>query len=186
MSPSRSRYIGSVSAPLTCDGCGFRWDDVRVEEMAARLTVASERFVDVVRSAGPFLEVRPSPQRWSILEYGSHFRDVLISIRERIITAAIVDSPTGVAMNRDERMDRGLYQHDTPADVALELSVLTRLLTKTLASLPESAFSRTLTYSAATPYEVTIHWAGAQAVHEAEHHLGDVHDNLKLLSPPPD
>ncbi|HEY5303367.1 MAG TPA: DinB family protein [Acidimicrobiales bacterium] len=175
-----------MSAPLTCDGCGFRWDDVRVEEMAARLTVASERFVDVVRSAGPFLEVRPSPQRWSILEYGSHFRDVLISIRERIITAAIVDSPTGVAMNRDERMDRGLYQHDTPTDVALELSVLTRLLTKTLASLPESAFSRTLTYSAATPYEVTIHWAGAQAVHEAEHHLGDVHDNLKLLSPPPD
>lgn len=171
-----------MSAPLTCDGCGFRWDAVGVEEIAPRLTLASESFVNALLSAGPSLERRPSPQRWSILEYASHFRDVLISIRERIITATIVDSPTGIAMNRDERMDRGIYQRDTPSDVALELAVLTKLFNRTLASLPDSAFSRTMTYSPVTPYEVTIHWAAAQCVHEAEHHLGDVQENLRLLS----
>lgn len=171
-----------MSAPSTCDVCGFRWADVTVEEIPRRLELAIGSFTEVITSAGLKVARRPSPTRWSILEYGGHMRDVLISIRERIITAAILDAPTGVAMNREERVSLGFYQHDTPADVAGELSTMTNLFVKTITSLSAPALLRHLIYSPASPYEVTILWAAAQAVHEAEHHLEDVKENVALLS----
>lgn len=181
--PSLSaNYIGNVSAPSTCDVCGFRWADVTVEEIPSRLDLAIRSFVEIITSAGPEVTRRPTPTRWSILEYGGHLRDVLISIRERIIAAAILDAPTGVAMNRDERVSLGLYHLDAPTDVARELSTMTNLFVKTFRSLSTPAILRHLTYSPASPYEVTILWAAAQAVHEAEHHLEDVKENVALLA----
>lgn len=171
-----------MNAPTTCEVCGFRWESVGRDAISPRLLAATGDFVEVVTAAGGRVATRPSRERWSILEYGAHLRDVLIAIRERVVLAAIVDAPTGVAMNRDERVARGLYHLDTAEEVVTELSVLTHLFLKTVASLSSEDFERTLTYSAATPYPVTIGWAAAQAVHEAEHHLGDVRENLTSLA----
>ena len=173
-------YIGVVPAPTSCDICGFRWGDV-TGDVGGRLTRASESFVDVVTNAGALVSRRPSPERWSILEYAGHVRDVLISIRERIVLAVVTDRPTGVAMHRDERVDRGLYQCDTVADVSAELAVVTRLFTKTVSSLREEDARRALIYSSASPHEVTVAWAIAQAIHEVEHHLSDIRENLTRL-----
>ena len=151
------------------------------EEIPDRLTRASRDFTEVLLGAGEQLTRRPSPTRWSALECGGHLRDVLISVRERIILAAIVEIPTGVAMNRDERVALGLYRLDTLDDVVAALAVTTRLLATTLTSLDALAAQRPLIYSTASPAPVTIGWAGAQAVHEAEHHLRDVRENLAVL-----
>lgn len=149
--------------------------------MPRRLSAAADSFIDVILKAGAKVDVRPSPQRWSILEYGAHLRDVLLSIRDRIITASVLDEPTGSAIHREERVDLGFYSLDTPAEVASELAVAARLFVKTFASLPEGYESRQFFYSPVTPAKVTILWAGAQAVHESEHHLSDVKENLTLL-----
>ena len=149
--------------------------------MTGRLTAASDAFVEVLTGAVERASRRPSPDRWSILEYAGHVRDVLISIRERIVLAVVVERPTGVAMNREERIDRGLYRHDGVEDVAEELVVLTRLMVKTISSLREGDMRRALIYSSATPDEVTVAWAIAQAIHEVEHHLDDVRENLARL-----
>jgi hypothetical protein len=154
---------------------------VAFEEIPDRLTRATRDFTDALLGAGEQLTRRPSPTRWSALEYGGHLRDVLISIRERIILAAIVENPTGVAMNRDERVALGLYRRDTLDDVVAELAVTSRLLIKTLSSLGAHAAERPLIYSTASPTPVTIGWAAAQAVHEAEHHLGDIRENRTVL-----
>lgn len=170
-----------VSAATSCEICGFRWGDV-TGDVVGRLEEVSQAFVTVLLGAGTSAARRPSPERWSVLEYAGHLRDVLISIRERIVLAVVVERPTGVAMNRDERVARGLYRHDGVADVAEELTVLTRLASKTVSSLHESDLDRTLVYSTATPDEVTITWAIGQLIHELEHHLGDVRENLTLLA----
>jgi len=175
------RYIEIVPAPTVCDVCGFSWESADRSVISPRLLAATETFAEVIVAAGDLVALRPSAERWSILEYGGHLRDVMISIRERIMLAAIVDAPTGVAMNREERIARGFYHLDTADEVVAELSMLTRLFLKTVASLDADDFARTLTYSGATPYQVTIGWAAAQAVHEAEHHLRDAQDNLSSL-----
>jgi hypothetical protein len=173
-------YIVVVAPRTRCEICGFRWDDVG-GDVTGRLTAASDAFVEVLTGAAERASRRPSPDRWSILEYAGHVRDVLISIRERIVLAVVVERPTGVAMNREERIDRGLYRHDGVEDVAEELVVLTRLMVKTISSLREGDTRRALIYSSATPDEVSVAWAIAQAIHEVEHHLGDVRENLTRL-----
>ena len=56
------------------------------------------------------------------------------------------------------------------------------LLARTVQALPEGSESRTMTYSAQTPMEVSIMWVAAQGLHEAVHHLGDIRENARLLA----
>jgi hypothetical protein len=171
-----------VTAPTTCDVCGFVYAGVTPGDVAPRLTAATTSLANVMAASGDVVRIRPSEQRWSILEYACHLRDVLISIRERLILATIVDVPTGVALHRDERVERGFYRNDSVDDVAEDIRMLSRLLLTTYAVLSAHDLQRRLIYSPVSPNEVTILWAAAQAVHEAEHHLADVEENLTLLA----
>lgn len=164
-----------------CPVCGFQWSSLSRDQVPTRLKAATDSFAGVVVASRARVGVRPTPERWSILEYGAHLRDVLLSIRDRIIAASIIDEPIGSPIYRDERVDLGFYSLDTADDVANELAVASRLFTKTFASLPDGYERREFFYSPITPTKVTILWAGAQAVHESEHHLSDVQENVRLV-----
>jgi hypothetical protein len=145
------------------------------------MSASIESFVDVIKKAGVTVSQRPGDERWSILEYGSHLRDVILSIRERVVLASILDVPVGTPIFRDERVDLGFYAQDAASDVAVELQVTTYLFLKTVATLPENYEERRLVYSTKTPLEITISGAMSNALHECEHHLADVTENLRLL-----
>ncbi len=164
-----------------CGQCGFVRSEVGVADVAARVGSAVDGFVRVVTDAGARAEQRPSPTRWSVLEYGAHLRDVLLSLRERTLLASIEDHPTGTPIHRDERVDLGFYRLDSARDVCDELTGASRLYLRTYAALPDGFLKRRLLYSPVTPEEVTVAWLGTQAVHECEHHLGDARQNLVLL-----
>jgi hypothetical protein len=109
-------------------------------------------------------------------------RDVFLSIRERIVLASILDEPVGTPMFRDERVNLGFYNLDTPDEVAVELNAASRLFVRTFEALPTGYEQRLFTYSPISNAKVTILWAGAQALHECEHHLGDVRENERILN----
>jgi hypothetical protein len=171
----------NTSDVQTCAKCGFSWSTLTRAELAARMSNAVESFVDVMKSAGEDVGTRPSEQRWSILEYGGHLRDVLMSIRERVVLASVLEVPVGTPIFRDERVDLGFYAQDTAAEVAVELQVVTYLLLKTVATLPEHFEDRRLIYSNKTPLEFTISGVLSNALHECEHHLGDALEDLTIL-----
>jgi hypothetical protein len=175
---------GTASDVQTCAQCGFTWSTLARAEFAARMSSSVESFVDVIKKAGPSVRKRPSEERWSILEYGGHLRDVILSIRERIVLASILDVPVGTPIFRDERVDLGFYAQDAASDVLVELQVATYLFLKTVATLPEKFEERKLIYSNRTPLEITISGAMSNALHECEHHLGDATENLHLLDSP--
>jgi hypothetical protein len=168
----------------SCSQCAFTWAALTRARCATRVSDAVEAFVDVIRRAGERAGTRPSEGRWSILEYGGHLRDVLLSVRERIVLASILDVPVGTPIFRDERVDLGFYAQDTASDVAVELQVATYLFLKTVATLPPNFEERGLIYSSRTPLEITIAGATLNALHECEHHLGDATENLRLLASP--
>lgn len=157
------------------------WDDVAASDVGARVQSAVAEIARVVEIAGPRATERPTPDRWSILEYAAHVRDVLLVQRERVITASVLDTPTGAALYRDDRVNLGFYRLDSTVEVVGELAVAAGLLAKVIAALPDGFARRWLVYSAVTPENVTIEWVGAQAVHECEHHLGDVRENAARL-----
>jgi hypothetical protein len=117
-----------------------------------------------------------------VLEYSAHMRDVFMSIRERIVRASIETDSVGSPIYREERVDLGFYRLDEPDEVAKELLAMSRLFVRTFEALPAGFENRLFAYSTISPQKVTILWAGAQALHECEHHLGDVRENVRLLN----
>ncbi len=168
--------------PVNCDACGFLFADVTRVDVTTRLVAATTSLADLLESSAEQANRRPDPRRWSNLEYCAHLRDVLISIRERLILATLVDLPTGVALYRDERVAHGFHRDDIVGEVADELRILTRLFIKTFDALSASDLLRPIVFSTLSPMEVSTLWCAAQAVHESEHHLSDVVENLASVA----
>jgi DinB superfamily len=166
-----------------CAVCGFAREAVEPADVAPRVGAAVDALAELLGGDPAAVAARPEPDRWSALEYGAHLRDVLISLRERTLTASIEDRPTGAPIHRDERVDLGFYSLDDPATVAAELRACAGLYLRTLAALPADSSDRRLLYSPVTPVEVTVEWLGTQAVHESEHHLLDARDDVARLAP---
>ncbi|MFZ1062442.1 MAG: DinB family protein [Acidimicrobiales bacterium] len=171
-----------MASSESCEGCGFRWSDVSAGEIPGRTASATSHFVELLVTSASIATRRPAPDRWSILEYAAHMRDVFMSIRERIVRACIEENSVGSPIYRDERVNLGFYKLDTPDDVATELLAMSRLFVRTFEALPPTFEQRVFTYSPLTDMKVTVLWAGAQALHECEHHLGDVRENVELLN----
>jgi hypothetical protein len=165
-----------------CEVCNFVWEAISIEEIPSRLDRAVNHMIDIVRINEKTIATRPSPERWSILEYASHLRDVLFNIRDRLIVACVEDKPVPPPMYREERVAMGLYKVDSPDDVCAELAVASELFIKFAKTCTPSMLQRELFYGYPTLVYRTIAWGLAQALHECEHHLGDVEENLRLLS----
>ncbi|MEI6701511.1 MAG: DinB family protein [Actinomycetota bacterium] len=164
----------------SCPDCGFVWDEVLIADVPKRLVIGTSSFVDLLAHDDVIVAVRPSADRWSIAEYAGHVRDVLLTVRERIIAATIADRPTGLPIFRDERVALGYYSLDTAVDLTVELRAVSGLLVKTVQTIPAGLEVRTMNYGFPSPMERPVTWVAAQGVHELEHHLGDAAENVRL------
>lgn len=160
--------------------CGFVWDQVGIGEVTGRLSAAAGRLRALLTSGGDVLG-RPSPGRWSGLEYAGHVRDVTLSLRERIIAGLASPTPDPGSMFPAFRVDEGLYRADTVewvvADLAVALSLFTRLIDGVGVAV-DDAWGRRLVYPWPSPAQRTLSWVAAHVVHEWEHHGDDIADNL--------
>jgi hypothetical protein len=157
-----------------CEVCGFAWDAIDPSEVSPRLRAALPRFVEVLASGADSLAQRPAPHVWSVMEYCSHVRDVLFTLRDRLVVGVAEDHPTPKPMYQDVRIAAGMCAADTPADMAAELTVAVGLFLKTAGALDATQLARTLVYGWPHQSDRTLQWVVAQALHEAEHHLDDV------------
>ena len=179
-----SRQDGSMTVGEigSCPDCGFVWDHVPINDVPRRLEIGTRSLVELLAQDHAIVSVRPSLERWSIAEYSGHVRDVLLTVRERIIAATIVDRPTGLPIFREERVALGYYRLDTPMELAVELQAASGLLVKSVRSIPSGLETRTMNYGFPSPMERPVTWVAAQGVHELEHHLGDAEKNVLLRS----
>ena len=160
------------------------WDEIDPSEVGPRLTSAVAHISDLLTRDGVHVATRPSPERWSILEYAGHVRDVLWSIRERIILASVLDTPAPFGIFRDQRIDLGFHSLDEPSTVRAELEAARGIFVRTYAALPAGFGQRTMIYTYPVESHRTIDWSAAQALHECEHHLTDIRDNVDLVNAP--
>jgi hypothetical protein len=179
-SPTRER--ADVAVINTCEFCGFVWSDFDPATVSVRATEATSAFAALVLSDARAAE-RTEPERWSTLEYGGHLRDVLLSVRDRVILAVVEDVPSPPPIYRDHRVALGLYRHDRADQVAHDLAVAARLFITTFDAVRVEHGERRLIYSQLTGGDVTINWVGSLAVHECEHHLADVRENAASRQP---
>jgi hypothetical protein len=165
-----------------CPVCGFVWDDVDPATVPARVRAATSAMADVLRTHPTAMTQRPSPERWSGVEYACHVRDVCWNLRDRIVLGAVEDVPTPHGLHTDNRIAMGLYARDTPEVTAGDLVVAGDVVARTMECLPPHLAGRTLIYGWPRVAERTLHWVAAQLLHECEHHLDDVRENVTLAA----
>jgi hypothetical protein len=174
--------VSVVDGREICEVCGFEWAVVDPSEVSARVEAASASIADLLTQSPSINRLRPEEGRWSCHEYAAHVRDVLLTIRDRLVLTAIEDTPTPPMLHRDERVALGLYDRESDRQVIDSLRAATELFATTFDVLAVEHAERTLYYSALFGGVRTFAWTGAQAVHECEHHLSDVRENVERLA----
>jgi hypothetical protein len=165
-----------------CEECGFDFDMVSPDDITHRVTTGVRAAADVVASAPLMSLRRPNPDRWSAVEYTAHVRDVLLTIRDRLVIGLVEDNPGFKPLYRDERLALGLYRRDTADDVAVELRAAGAMFARLFDEIDPQLLSRPVQYGFPDPLPRTLLWMGRQAVHEVEHHLEDIRDNVRTLA----
>jgi hypothetical protein len=162
--------------------CGFVWDDVADADVTPRIRTGAEALARLLRNTPDVANTRPTADRWSMLEYGAHVRDVMLVLRDRFVVGVVADGPGFAPMYRDERVELGMYRGEDPTALATEIEVAAALLVRMLEALSPEQLDRTCQYGFPGPSTRTLRWMAAQAVHEIEHHLADVEQNLTLVA----
>ena len=161
-----------------CGSCGFVWATVPASDISRRARAGSARIGELLVARAHDATTRPSIERWSALEYGAHVRDVLLHLRDRFVIALVEDNPTFKPLYRNERVALGLYRDDDVHAVAAELGFAANLFGRTFDVLDANQLQRLCEYAYPTLQTRTLLWMGQQVVHEVEHHLTDVIDDL--------
>lgn len=161
-----------------CETCGFVWASVPRGDIAVRATTAGRAIAASIVGDPDAAMRRPSAERWSAVEYAAHVRDVLVTLRDRIVIGLVEEHPDFKPLYRDERIDLGLYSADTPAEVATELEAAAAMFARLFEAVEPEQLARTVQFGYPTTASRSLLWVAQQAVHEAEHHLADVDENL--------
>jgi S-DNA-T family DNA segregation ATPase FtsK/SpoIIIE len=163
----------------SCDECGFRYDEERLQPLDALLRDVGPPFRTVLTEGDDdALRRRPAQDVWSALEYACHFRDVLLLQRDRIYVALVQDRPGFTPMYRDERVALARYNDQDPAKVADQIDVAADLLAGTYAVLDDDQLARQCHYGFPDPEVRTIRWIGVHTLHEGQHHAMDARRSL--------
>jgi hypothetical protein len=165
-----------------CDECGFDFDLVPRDDITRRVKAGAHAAADELAGATSIALRRPTPERWSAVEYGAHARDVLLIIRDRLVIGLVEDNPGFKPAYRDERLSLGLYRRDTADEIAVELRAAAAMFARLFDEIDPELLPRIVQYGFPDPSQRTLLWMGRQATHEVEHHLGDIQENLRLLA----
>jgi hypothetical protein len=102
-----------------CRECGFDSASFAREEIGGRLRVNAMIWAPELASTGA--SVRPNPERWSVLEYGCHVRDVFRIFDGRVSLMQSEENPQFPNWDQDETAVAERYDLQDPATVSREL-----------------------------------------------------------------
>ena len=159
-----------------CAECGFRYDLDNAPAAAADIRRLAGEVAAELRAPAD-LATRRRPELWSPIEYACHLRDVLLVQRERVLTARRDNGFVCTTMGRDIRVEHEGYADQLPADVARQLTDAALLFGNVLDRLGDD-WDNTMVYSWPEPHLASLRWVAVHTVHEAQHHLRDIRDQL--------
>ena len=116
--------------------------------------------------------LRPSPAKWSALEYGCHVRDVLRLYEQRLALMLTQDGPQLPNWDQDATAAEDRYGEQDPVVVAGELATAAEVIAAHFDELAPGQWQRTGSRSDGADF--TIESFGRYFIHDPVHHLYDV------------
>lgn len=154
-----------------CPECGFdaRAVDVRLVGDAIRDT--ADAWGEVLDGDGTAVRSRPSPERWSPLEYGAHVRDVYDLFLRRLRSMLDTHDPLFPNWDQDETAVASRYDLQDPAVVAIELRARAEVLADAFDEVHGDQWERPGRRSDGARF--TVESFARYLIHDPVHHLWD-------------
>ena len=153
-----------------CPECGYDARSVRHAELKNRLLANASAWRRVLGE--PDVAVRTRPDRWSVLEYACHVRDVHRIFGERLRLMLSVDDPLFANWDQDEAAVEGAYGSEDPAAVAGALDEVAAAVAAGYADVRDAQWERPGRRSNGSVF--TADTLARYHLHDVEHHLHDV------------
>ena len=159
-----------------CPECGFDSSELPREQIAQVTRSNARTWAEVLTGDTEDLRRRPSADRWSVLEYSCHVRDVFRVMDERLKLMVSLDNPLFQNWDQDRTAVEDHYEGQDPKQVAAELTAAADTLAGEFASVEGAAWQRPGTRSNGSHF--TVETLGRYMVHDVVHHLFDVAADL--------
>jgi DinB superfamily len=154
-----------------CPDCGFDTRSIDGRDASRIVRQQGDLWGRMVLEGGD-VRIRPSPDRWSVLEYACHVRDVFRLGDLRIGLMVTQVHPALINWDQDATALADAYETQDPAAVAIELRAAASVLSDALDALGDADWSRPGTRSDGAVF--TVDSFARYVVHDVVHHVYDV------------
>ena len=153
-----------------CAECGFDPATVAPTDVAGGIRADADAWVP--RLHGAAVAVRSRPDRWSILEYGCHIRDVHRIFAHRLQLMLAETDPVFPNWDQDATAIADDYPAQDPAIVATELFDAATIVADAYDHVPDGSWSRRGLRGNGS--EFTVATLAVYHLHDVVHHAHDV------------
>jgi hypothetical protein len=153
-----------------CPQCGF--DALTVEPTEVSTHIRADAQAWPARLTDPSASTRPTPEVWSVLEYGCHVRDVHRIFDHRVRLMLTRDGPTFPNWDQDQTAVTADYASQSPDAVAAELLEAASTVANTYDTVRHEDWSRRGFRSNGS--EFTVSSIALYHLHDIVHHAWDV------------
>jgi hypothetical protein len=154
-----------------CPDCGFDARAVDVRHVGDAIRANADAWTELLDGAAEAVRTRPTPDRWSTLEYGAHVRDVYVLFLRRLTMMLDTDDPLFPNWNQDETAIASRYDLQDPATVAIELRAAADDLADAFDSVEDDQWERPGRRSDGAIF--TVDSFATYLLHDPVHHLWD-------------
>jgi len=162
----------------TCPECGFDVRGLHPAEVGEALRANSLEWRALLDH--PAAAQRPSPDRWSALEYACHVRDVFRLYEYRLHLMLDEDDPTFPNWDQDSSAVEERYGEQDPATVVDELEAAGAILADSFATVSGDQWQRTGNRSDGARF--TIDTFARYLLHDPVHHVWDVQRGYRMIT----
>jgi uncharacterized damage-inducible protein DinB/predicted pyridoxine 5'-phosphate oxidase superfamily flavin-nucleotide-binding protein len=175
---TRSHHPAAVPAwpgeDFACTECQLSYLDIPVPDAIEAVRSVPAAVRAAIAAIPPEARtVRPRAHVWSATEYVCHLRDVYATYTIRLHRSRTEHQPVLEPMLNDLRAERFHYNERDTAAILDELTATVAGFCDEVTQMRAQDWDRLVSR---TPAETrTARWLFRQAVHEGNHHLGDIH-----------
>jgi hypothetical protein len=160
-----------------CDECGFDASTLAGREVAGLIRDNAASWRPLLDRPG--VAERPSPDRWSALEYACHVRDVFRVYDGRLALMLAEDDPTFPNWDQDASAIDDRYGEQDPSTVVDEVEAAGATIADAFDRVADGARGRTGTRSDGAHF--TIDTFARYMIHDPVHHIHDVQQGFATL-----
>jgi hypothetical protein len=153
-----------------CPECGFDPADFLRDSFAEVVRDTASEWTTILARDG--VTERTDDDRWSVLEYGCHVRDVCRVMDGRLASMLAEDDPLFQNWDQDETARNERYDLQDPATVSAELAVAATQFGGRIDAIEPSQWSRPGTRSNGSHF--TVETLVRYGLHDLLHHQWDV------------